>query len=68
MKVKRNPHRGTASITFSTGPEDDAAFDEWLGEAKKPGTSLFDAAEKVARKRGVKTKITTAPLGADDDE
>lgn len=67
MKIKHNPYRGTASISFALGPKDDRAFKDWLREAEKPGANLLEAAEKIARKRGVKTQITTAPLGADEE-
>lgn len=68
MKIERNPYRGTACISFGLSGDDDAAFKEWMAEAKKPNVNLFDAAEKVAKKRGVKTQITTSPLQPDEDD
>lgn len=68
MKIKRNRYRGTASISFGLGPEDDDAFKDWMREAKKPGASLMGAAEKIAAKRGVKVQDTTAPLDPDFED
>jgi len=57
VKITRNRIRGTACVEFAVG---DDSFDEWLKEARKDGTDLYGAAEKVLKRRGGKVKETVA--------
>lgn len=62
MKITRD-RRGKANITFSLN---DTSFDDYMKEVEVPGVGLFEAAERVAKKRGVKTKVVDC-LCDDDD-
>lgn len=62
MKITRNRVRGTALLDFSLS---DNSLDEWLKEAGKDDVSLYDAAEKVLKRRGGKVKETS---GIQDEE